>query len=471
MIAALVIAACLAADPPPGVTRVMSPEDAMRAAVADLATLPADRQLLVRYVWVPPWLGEDAHHVVSYAVNLAASRSGTIQHPTLVAGGTLQRWDLDRLVPDPTVRASVGEVWDTIASSDPYFRRDGVSHPVPGLLVSVPLVRADRFAAQCLLAIDGRYPELRGLTNLRDDSGRTEEEIALARFGVFRSTSIEVDGDRRVGMVRSEVTGKARAVLALRGLVGSAWITEDLLDEDTDASRHPIYHLLDGRPRGHEIIWELPNGLHGFLITDGDGRVLREAPPDLVTDHRTPAPHTSRLDGGAFSCIRCHGQSRGLRDCRNDVAAILATDVRILGDGSRTPEQAAEEIATRYAGRDFERLLERGRLDYDAAIDELTGGTHDAETLAAATAELIGSWKYPLVDSRRVCLELGFEVAEGTDATAVLRELLPTPVPSPGVAITEDPTIALLAAGVPIGRVDLERIYGELLIRSASWRP
>jgi hypothetical protein len=215
----------------------------------------------------------------------------------------------------------------------------------------------------------------------------------------------------------------------------------------------------------------MSNGLHLYLITDEAGQILRAAPDDLVADHRIPPPHTNRLDGGPISCIRCHAGESGLKPCRNDVAAILATDVRILGDGDRTPEEAAAAIATRYAGRDFDRSLERGRLDLDATIDALTDGRHDAQSLFTATADMFGEHQYPAVDAQRACLAIGFRVDDSADSAAVLRELLPTPVPVPGIAITEDPTIALLAAGVPIGRTDFDRILGELLIRSAPWRP
>ena len=464
MIAALVLAACLVADPelPAGITLVDAPEDAVAAAVADMATLPLDRQADVRYVWIPPWASTDWHHAVAFAVNTAVSRSGSIRHPTLVAGDRLQRWDLVELVPDPQLRVAIAAIWDDVAGRDPYVGQAAIG--------TCRIMRADWCVRQMLSAIDGRYLELRGLVDLQDDDGRTPEQIALSRLGIFESTAIELDGDRRVGMIRSDVTGKARAVLALRGLVGSAWITEDLLDRDIDTERHPIYHLLDGKPRGHEIIAELPNGLHLFLVTDDSGQILREAPPDLVADHRVPAPHTKRLDAGPLSCVRCHAEGSGLRDCRNDVAAILSTDVRILADGDRTPQEAADEIATRYAGRDFERHLERGRLDYDYAIDELTGGKHDAESLSLVVAEVYGTSVYPEVDARRVCLELGFSLPEGVDPVPVLRELLPSPVPTPAAAVAEDPTIALLAAGVPIGRVDLDRLYPLLLARSAHWR-
>jgi hypothetical protein len=476
MIAALTLAAILI-DPPAGLARVEAPEDAVRLVAADLATLPEPDRSSVRYLWIPPGAPENAHHAIAFAVNTAATRSGRLVPGVLV--GSLHRFDLREVCPDPKLFPKVAGEWDRIALEDPYFRRAGTLHPsiaaawiAAGGLAEPPVCRADRWLSQALSANRGRYLELRGLAEITADETRSPEEIALARVGIFERPAIDIDGDRRVGMIRSDVTAKPRAVLALRGLVGSAWITEDLLDGDSlETDRHPLYHLLDSRPRGHEIIAELPNGLHLFLITDDRGTILREAPPDLVADSRVPEPHTRRLDGGAISCIRCHASGDGLRDCANDVARILATDVRILGDGDLAPELAREKIATRYAGRDFERHLERGRLDYSAAVDELTGGELNVRELSDLTAAIYGELRYPLVDPARAVAELGFRIEdESLDPAAVLRELLPTPVPVPGVAITEDPTVALLAAGVPIGRDDFDRVFGELLIRSAPWR-
>lgn len=476
MIAAVLLAAALI-DPPTGVSRVESPADALRLVAADLATLPEADRPEMRYLWIPPHAPAQTEHAIAFAVNTAASRSGRVVPPTLV--GSLCRWDLRSIVPDQAIRPKVAAEWDAIAAADPYFRRAGSLHPplaaawlAAGGLADPPVCRADRWLAQALSANAGRYLELRGLAEIEPTDDRTPEEIALARLGVFESAAVSVDGDRRVGMVRSGVTGKPRAVLALRGVGGSAWITEDILDRDTgETERHPLYHLLTTAPRGHEIIAELPNGLHLFLVTDDAGRILREAPADLVSDSRVPAPHTTRLDAGAISCVRCHASETGLRSCANDVATILSTDVRILADGDLVGDLAADEIATRYAGRDFDRHLERGRLDYAAAIDELTDGALEPEALSNLVAAVYGDLRYPLVTPRQAVAELGFRIdAEDLDAAAVLRELLPTPVPTLGVAITEDPVLALLAAGVPIGRDDFERLFGELLIRSEPWR-
>jgi hypothetical protein len=54
---------------------------------------------------------------------------------------------------------------------------------------------------------------------------------------------------------------------------------------------------------GGEIIWNLPNGLQGYMLVDAKGTRINTGPPDIVND-RTSIEGTKVLNG--FSCIKCH---------------------------------------------------------------------------------------------------------------------------------------------------------------------
>lgn len=462
----------------PAISAVETPDQVAQWVASDLVTVPVEDQPFQRYLWVPSWADVKWHHASTYAVNLAVSRSGVIQQPTYIANGWIQRWDLRQLVQTDVQLKNITAVWDGLGSQEPYFPIAGVSvssfkklaqfETVVG--VQYPVYRTDWFVSKALSSIDGgKYLEFRGFSNLKSDDGRTPEEIALARFGVFEQAAKDVDGDRRVGMFQSQVTGKARSVIALNGLVGFAWITEDLFDEDTEAINHPIYNLLENQVRGHEIIIELPNGLHAFLITDDKGNVLDEAPPNLVADHRIPAPHTKRLQGGAISCIRCHASGQGLRDCANDVQKLLAGPLAVLGDLNDKTGFAYDEIATRYAGRKFERSLVLGRLNYQDAVDDVTNGTMTVEEIAELVSSMYAGMRYELVTAEVALKELGFKLVDDEEKpvnpSAIMAQLVEV-----NPTLTEDPSIAALFAGIPIRRTDFERVYGELLIRSIEWR-
>jgi mono/diheme cytochrome c family protein len=53
---------------------------------------------------------------------------------------------------------------------------------------------------------------------------------------------------------------------------------------------------------GGEIIFNLPNGLQGYLLVDGSGRRIDKAPGDVVSDPRRP----DRQVENGLSCMGCH---------------------------------------------------------------------------------------------------------------------------------------------------------------------
>ena len=453
----------------PAIVKTETPDEVASWVLSDLMLLsPLDRPFM-RYVWVPSWSDIGWNDAATYAFNAAISRSGVIQKPTLIANGWVQRWDMRLLLPEDPLFLKVMKQYDALALEDPYFHAEKsldytvLIRNLPMMtalgLVDVPVVRADWIIVKSLTSIEGgRYLELRGIEG--------NEAQVLSRFGVFEQQSVEVEGDRRVGMFRSNVTGKARSVLALNTLIGRAWITEDLFDEDVNEDNHPIYNLLDNPYRGREIIIEMSNGLHLFLITDDKGTILREAPPNLVTDHRVPAPNTKRLQGGAISCIRCHGDEAGLKSCANDVATILSGPIRLQGD-----QAFIDSIITRYSGRKFDRSILLGREDYESAVDTVTNGRLDAAGVADLLSDIYAQYRYDMVTVDRALKELGFDIkAEGFTGREVLREILEFDVGITPFAILEDPAIAALSQGVPIRRVDYERIHSRLAYRTARIR-
>ena len=453
----------------PKIVKVEVPHEVASWVLTDLLTIPVNERIFYRYVWIPSWSDIGWNDAVSYAFNATISRSGTIHKPTLIANGWVQRWDMRLLLPDDPIFLKVIQEYDRLALEDPYFHDQGSldnSVSVRNLsllsaagMIDVPVVRADWIVTKMLTSIEGgRYLELRGIEG--------NEAQVLSRFGVFEEQAKLVDGDRRVGMFRSGVTGKARSVLALNTLLGQAWITEDLFDEDVNDNNHPIQNLLDNPYRGREIIIEMSNGLHLFLITDDKGTILREAPPNLVTDHRVPAPNTKRLQGGAISCIRCHGDESGLKSCSNDVATILAGPLRLQGDA-----RFVDDVITRYSGRKFDRSILLGRENYEAAIDRLSNGRYDAAKMADLLSDIYARYRYDMVTIDTALMELGFDIeAEGFSAKEVFREILEFDAGIGLLGILEDPSIAALTQGIPIRRSDFDRVHSRLAYRTARIR-
>lgn len=495
--------------------RVPDPADATAWAVQDLMLRSPDDRPFIRYLWVPPWGGVEWHQVNSFIVNSAISRSSTIVLPDSAAGGWLIVWDLRRLCPKPHDLKHLLCVWDALAIREPYFHAllpegkfvvcppythiDGkvytqriwipAPHVLPGYGILeqetqcfAPLLRADHFLRRVSSTIEeGLYYHCVGF--IRGGRRLNEKEI-FKLVGLDITLSREVEGDDRAAVFQSAVTGKPRTIEQVQGALGKARITYDIFDEDVDANRHAIYHLLAivDKSRGKEIIFELPNGLFGYMLTNGAGALVDVGPPNLVSDHRSPEPITKQLYP-MLSCIRCHGPNRGIQKIRNDVPPLLAGgvtgDIDIFTDlSSHHPDRFAtlDRLTGLFAAnKKFQDELDLSRVRYGDAVWActrgmgVTGDTNISTKTAEAFASQFAAYWYPEsptegnVNADQACLEFGYQVdAEGGGAEFLQDLLKPGRVDAiiGGVAIEfGDPALAALRRNMSIRRQDFERIY------------
>jgi hypothetical protein len=491
--------------------RVPDVTDAVAWAVQDIVLRqPIDRPYL-RYLWVPPWGDVSWHQVNSFLVNSAISQSSIIQLPEGVAGGWLIVWDLRKLAPKESDLKRLLIVWDSLAKGEPYFHvqipkpvacrsftfLDGKTYtgrtfvPAPHVAEGysileretasfAPLLRADDFLRRAASTIDGGlYYHFIGF--IRDGKRLTEAEI-FKLVGLDVALSREVEGDDRAAVFQSAVTGKPRTVEQVQGAIGKARITYDLFDEDVDASRHAIYELLDSvnRARGKEIIFERSNGMFGYILTDGAGKLVDVAPPNLVADHKTPEPVTKQLYP-PLSCIRCHGPNAGVQIVRNDVPTLLGDakngDVDLFDDlASRANRTATvDRLAGLYAAGDaftLEADLSRSRAS-DAIWRatrgmSVSGPDKVAPKASAALAQQFADYWYPRsiidgnVNADRAALEWGHRVPAGQGAAFLKQALKPqrADFSVDGVPVeAADPAIAALRRGMSIRRQDFDRVY------------
>ena len=95
------------------------------------------------------------------------------------------------------------------------------------------------------------------------------------------------------------------------GKIGVYWKSYDFESEDDLGD---IFRAKQNfRHAGNEMIFELPNGLHAFFITDNIGQRLESAPETIVRDH---ANRGRRIING-ISCMGCHA-SGIIKNFQND---------------------------------------------------------------------------------------------------------------------------------------------------------
>ena len=307
----------------------------------------------------------------------------------------------------------------------------------------------------------------------------TDEDNLLEKLGVGNiAEGITAEkifdrlrSDQRVAVFKSGVTGKPRRVdffktLASRDSQSIYITTRDLRTQDIDIGQHPIMNLLKVKDAAREAIWEMPNGLLGYAIFNGEGALQDEVPPDVAADTTIPSPYGTRLQP-AISCMRCHKTIRGWQPVQNDVKKLLGKYLDLFDDiTKKKPDDAIIRIAGLYAGNPEFKLLPRGRDDYSSSVLRATGPWEKskdqmdvAERVSDKLRDIYARYNYKSIDASMALTDLGISGVAQKDAPDHLKKLLPpVPIFADGV-IQEDPRIGALMVGLSINRVDWDLVY------------
>lgn len=195
------------------------------------------------------------------------------------------------------------ETWDAIALE--YLAPAKLARPVP-------YVRADWFAS--VATLPPLYHDLlelpRTLTELEGQLGVDSEDNLHQRIA------------KRGAMAVSGVSRSNRAVERHPSRHGAYWKSIDYAS--SKGSENIFADPINLHGTGGEMIFNLPNGLQGYYITDGAGVRLDFAPTSIVTD-KFAQDKTVR---NGLSCIRCH--DRGIKEFKDDVRPAIE---KISGSG------------------------------------------------------------------------------------------------------------------------------------------
>lgn len=512
---------------PVELTKLLTPADAYALAWADLQTLPSQLWPTTRYIWLQE---PSVDRVKSLSATLnRISRASVTFRPVPLADNRMLRFDLSRLsydvdvditeligaweqlrfdprfnlllTPD-TIKVVLSlpkEAWPTVLVRDggkfvPYaldkLDKVDVVRALPDHLdhktvlslhtacqSAAPVISADYFEYRCLSQIQGTGPyrtifgglyyQMKGIKK-STKKDQTDLDLLLEQLGATGKRLAE----QRVGLFKSGVTGKPRAVdflPATNRRVGdgpaAVVITSDPFDESIDVTQHAIMTLGKAalRPDGFEVIYIDANGLNAYALYNGKKELVDEAPPNLVADSTIPRPHTQRLQP-AISCIRCHEAegSDGWKPVANDVQTLVDRGLDIFGDANSKSSftKTVQELAAAYKGRP-QRFLVSARNAYQSAILECTGpyekskATDVLKLTSANLEKSYNSYWYDPITPARALTELGFAPQPRDHAPLFLRRLLaPDARAQVYGIIPEDVRIGALVLDMPIGRVE-----------------
>jgi len=142
----------------------------------------------------------------------------------------------------------------------------------------------------------------------------------------------------RAGLRASGVSQNNRVLERHSSLYGAYWKSFDF--RNSVDQQNIFQHPLTFNAAGSEIIFNLPNGLQAYLVVDGFGRRLNEAPIAIVSDRTNPDDPVIRT---GRSCIGCHYD--GVRAFKDELRASIQANFSATFDSDQAlaiyPSQAS----------------------------------------------------------------------------------------------------------------------------------
>ncbi len=317
--------------------------DEVYAEIAnDLARQDADDALSMRYLSLAndsnargcgPVLTVQRAALNKLVNSLSVNRSAVAPVP-VNTDLTLYRIDLrdygwDRVVTVDGLEHADG--WEAIVAASPYatpFVGDDADDAVADSGTTIPVLFGDAFVAVASQA--PLYYALLGVPQSLD-------EFLSVDLGIDVAMDRLDDDVVRAGIVGSAVNAAVAESLAERYTMGArpgwAWqIFSELAGAPADPFRDPL-----GTPGGErELIYTLPNGLHGHVLSDADGQV--RAASDVLVDTAENDFHAKM----ARSYLRRRAQGLQVQDVVRQFA---------LDDVSRFSRAELESILQTYPER------------------------------------------------------------------------------------------------------------------------
>lgn len=168
----------------------------------------------------------------------------------------------------------------------------------------IPVLRADWFVTAAT-----RPPLYHEILRIPDNANTLEKKLDVNPYLNFERNEIA-----RAGFNQSGISKQNRLVERHDANYGAYWKSYDFLPNN-DYSNLTMYPLgpdfAQNKYKNHifkhdggEIIFNLPNGLQGYMLVDGKGNRINEGPIDVVSDSNKFSGTASISNG--ISCMGCH---------------------------------------------------------------------------------------------------------------------------------------------------------------------
>ena len=216
----------------------------------------------------------------------------------------------------------------------------------------IPSVHADWFVAQA--SLPPLYHDLLSLP-LTDRELETRLEVDVVR-NLLNAPGVRV---WRAGTNNSGVSNNNRVIERHTSRYGAYWKSYDFAG--SVGTQNIFTHPLSFTPDGGEVIFNLPNGLQAYYVTNASGFRLDDAPINIVSN---PAASDPTVRNG-LSCFGCH--TEGMKTFEDEVRSVI--------ESNATPAYDKEQALRLYVEQsEINALLQEDTDRYKEAL-EATGGT------------------------------------------------------------------------------------------------
>ena len=251
--------------------------------------------------------------------------------------------------------------------------REKLAHLREAMNCKVPFIHVDWFLANASLP-----PLYHDILDLPETDRELETRLEVNVVENIRNAP----GKRvwRAGFSDSGVSNHNRDVERHLSRYGAYWKSYDFAG--SVGTQNIFTHPLSFTHDGGEVIFNLPNGLQAYYLSDAGGRRLDEAPINIV---RNPAASDPTVRNG-LSCIGCH--TEGMKDFEDQVRGVVqknpnppfnkdralqlytdkATMVRLLAEDTDRYKQALKATGDVFGGIEpVQRFHEAFQRPVDAA--------------------------------------------------------------------------------------------------------
>ncbi len=350
----------------------ISPSEVLTTIETHLMSLSSFDRAFARYFTMthlynagePPSILQEYRKGLNKLVNSLSWGSAVTNPEPIDTQGTIFYIDLRHYEWD------VNDAWTQIEAEYPYH----ISYDAPTqtalkaqltrlqteMACDIPSIHIDWFLANA--SLPPLYHDLLSLP-LTDRELETRLEVDVVR-NLQNAPGVRV---WRAGTNNSGVSANNRMLERHTSRYGAYWKSYDFAGSvgTQNIFTHPLAFTHDGG----EVIFNLPNGLQGYYITNASGSRLNEAPISIVSN---PAASDPTVRNG-LSCLGCHIE--GMNTFEDEVRSVIEANTNPAYDKAQALRLYVERS-------EMDALLQEDMDTYKEALEATGGAVDDIEPIS-----------------------------------------------------------------------------------------